>query len=68
MEMRLNQRVQTAAAAVKAFKEILMMDKTDVVRDAAIQRFEFSFEACWKLANAFLAEKEGIEKLDKRRK
>jgi len=34
---------------------------TDVERDAAIQRFEFSFEAAWKAAQLFLAEKEGID-------
>ena len=34
---------------------------TDVERDAAIQRFEFSFEAAWKAAQLFLAAKEGID-------
>jgi nucleotidyltransferase substrate binding protein (TIGR01987 family) len=32
-----------------------------VVRDAAIQRFEYSFEATWKAAQAYLREGEGIE-------
>ena len=34
---------------------------SEVERDAAIQRFEFSFEAAWKAAQHFLAEKEGID-------
>ena len=34
---------------------------SDVERDAAIQRFEFSFEAAWKAAQHFLTEKEGID-------
>lgn len=34
---------------------------SDVVRDAAIQRFEYSFEATWKAAQAYLLEVEGIE-------
>lgn len=34
---------------------------SEVERDAAIQRFEFSFEAAWKAAQHYLAEKEGID-------
>ncbi|MEX2536006.1 MAG: HI0074 family nucleotidyltransferase substrate-binding subunit [Trueperaceae bacterium] len=32
----------------------------DVVRDAAIQRFEYTFEATWKAAQQFLRELEGL--------
>ncbi len=35
-------------------------DPSDVVRDAAIQRFEYSFEAAWKAAQTYLAEVEGL--------
>ena len=34
---------------------------SEVERDAAIQRFEFSFEAAWHAARLFLLEREGIE-------
>lgn len=34
---------------------------SEVERDAAIQRFEFSFEATWKAAQHYLNEKEGID-------
>ena len=34
---------------------------SDVERDAAIQRFEFSFEAAWKAAQHYLAERKGID-------
>jgi nucleotidyltransferase substrate binding protein (TIGR01987 family) len=34
---------------------------TDIERDAAIQRFEFCFEATWKAAQLFLSLREGIE-------
>lgn len=34
---------------------------SDIVRDAAIQRFEHSFEATWKAAQAYLSEVEGLE-------
>lgn len=31
-----------------------------IVRDAAIQRFEYTFEACWKFIKEYLKTKEGI--------
>lgn len=34
---------------------------SDVVRDAAIQRFEYTFEAMWKAAQVYLREVEGLE-------
>jgi nucleotidyltransferase substrate binding protein (TIGR01987 family) len=34
---------------------------SEIERDAAIQRFEFSFEAAWKVAQLFLPEREGLE-------
>lgn len=34
---------------------------SEIERDAAIQRFEFSFEAAWKAAQLFLQEREGLD-------
>ncbi len=34
--------------AATKFQEILQMQKNEVVRDAAIQRFEFTYELVWK--------------------
>jgi nucleotidyltransferase substrate binding protein (TIGR01987 family) len=34
---------------------------SEVERDAAIQRFSFSFEAAWKAAQLYLKEREGLE-------
>jgi len=34
--------------AIKRFEEVLEHEKSDIVRDAAIQRFEFSFDLAWK--------------------
>ncbi len=31
-----------------------------IVRDATIQRFEYSFESLWKLLKLYLAEREGV--------
>jgi len=46
--------------ALDTFKEILNEPFSIIVRDAAIQRFEYSFEAIWKLLKEYLNKKEGI--------
>lgn len=42
--------------AIKNLAEILVMEKNNVVRDAAIKRFEIVFELAWKTTKAFLEE------------
>ena len=46
--------------AFKTLKEILKEDYSVIVRDATIQRFEYTFEVFWKLVKVYLKEKEGI--------
>lgn len=46
--------------AVSRLEEVMGVETTDIVRDAAIQRFEFSFELAWKMLQA-IAVFEGIE-------
>lgn len=46
-------------AALERLGEALHEPKSDIVRDAAIQRFEFSFELFWKALKA-RAEDEGL--------
>ena len=59
---RLYQRLQSAERALDAFYELVEIENpTTIERDAAIQRFEFSFEACWKTAKQFLYDIEGID-------
>ncbi len=41
-------------SSVARFREILAEEKTIVVRDAAIQRFEFCVELAWKCTQKFL--------------
>ncbi len=41
-------------------EEILNEKKSALIRDAAIKRFEFTFDLSWKLIRAFLDEKKGI--------
>ena len=47
-------------SALARLREVLTYPKTEVVRDAAIQRFEFTFELAWKTAMR-VAQKEGVE-------
>ena len=39
---------------------VLAMEKNAVVRDSAIQRFEFTLDLAWKTIKAFLEEQEGV--------
>jgi len=56
------QRLKTADAALKTLSELAGLRKASIIqRDAAIQRFEYSFEAVWKAARAYLLEVEGID-------
>lgn len=58
---RLKQRIAIVKQALSALQEVLTMPYSSIVRDAAIQRFEFTFEAVWKLAQLYLHLKEGLE-------
>ncbi len=59
---RLKERLQVADKALATFCELPLDDADDsVVRDAAIQRFEYTFEATWKAAQLLLREREGLE-------
>ncbi|MDE0718878.1 MAG: HI0074 family nucleotidyltransferase substrate-binding subunit [Rhodospirillaceae bacterium] len=59
---RLTRRLHDAESALARLGEVLAIEApTDVERDAAIQRFEFTFEAVWKAAQRYLAVVERIE-------
>lgn len=59
---RLKERLEIAQKALERLEEILVIeDYSDVERDAAIQRFEFTFETVWKAAKDYLFVVEGIE-------
>jgi nucleotidyltransferase substrate binding protein (TIGR01987 family) len=59
---RLRQRLGLAGQALKSFEELASLDHpTPVERDAAIQRFEYTFEAIWKTCQRFLLVKEGLD-------
>ena len=42
--------------ALTRLEEALALAKNDIVRDSAIQRFEISFELCWRFLKAYLEE------------
>jgi len=57
---KLELKHQDAANALKTLQGILNEPYSLIVRDATIQRFEYTFEALWKFIQAYLNEKEGI--------
>ena len=60
MVERLNLRHQDALRALGGLEAILQEPFSIIIRDAAIQRFEFTFEALWKYLKDYLKEQEGI--------
>ena len=46
--------------ALETLKEIIDTPYSVIVRDATIQRFEYSFEIFWKFVKEYLRVKEGI--------
>lgn len=46
--------------AASRLEEVLQIEKTDIVRDSAIQRFEIVFDLAWKTLKAFLEEYHNI--------
>lgn len=46
--------------ALARLNEALAAPKSDIVRDSAIQRFEFTIDMAWKLVKTCLEEKYGI--------
>lgn len=57
---RLRLKYEDAKRALKTLEDILREPYSTIVRDAAIQRFEYTFEAVWKFLKEYLKEKEGI--------
>ena len=59
---RVKERLQIARQAVSTLLKVVGKEQvSDIERDAAIQRFGYSFEATWKAAQLYLREFEGVE-------
>ena len=57
---KLGQRLRSCQRALATLDEAVSMPFSTIVRDASIQRFEYSFESLWKLLKAHLEQHEGI--------
>jgi len=58
---RVKERLQVARKALGTLQELTNKQNISVVeRDAAIQRFEYTFEATWKAAQMLLDQIEGV--------
>lgn len=58
---RLNRRLDLARRALDSLTELTTLPAPSrIERDAAIQRFEYTVEACWKAAQAVLDTRYGI--------
>ena len=57
----LSRRLSLARRALGTLREVLAEPKTAITRDAAIQRFEYSFETTWKAAQRHLRDAEGLD-------
>jgi nucleotidyltransferase substrate binding protein (TIGR01987 family) len=57
---RLEIRYEDAKRAIGTLTDILQESFSTIVRDAAIQRFEYTFESFWKFIKEYLKIKEGI--------
>lgn len=49
-----NELCRQLKAASKRLEEVMKEKKTDIIRDSAIQRFEFTYELVWKMLKADL--------------
>ncbi len=59
---KVKERLNRARQAWTSLEEVMRISVPSAIeRDAAIQRFAFTFEATWKAARAALVELEGIE-------
>lgn len=47
--------------ALESWGQLIDWPYSDIVRDATIQRYEFTFELLWKVIKIYLQEKEAIE-------
>jgi nucleotidyltransferase substrate binding protein (TIGR01987 family) len=58
---RLEQRLLLASKAHTTLAEILTKPLTPEIRDASIQRFEYTYEALWKAAAHYLRDVHGLD-------
>lgn len=57
---KLERRIKETKKALRTLREILEVPYSIIVRDATVQRFEYTFETFWKLVKEYLYTHEGI--------
>ena len=57
MEERFEEQREQFERALTRLHEVLRETETDIVRDALIQRFEFTFEMAWRSLHRYLSAK-----------
>jgi nucleotidyltransferase substrate binding protein (TIGR01987 family) len=59
-QYKLEMKAKVAKRALGTLQEIMEEPYSMIIRDAAVQRFEYTFEAIWKLVKEYLIEREGV--------
>ncbi len=57
---KLESLIEDYGSILKRFEEVLREEKTDIIRDSAIKRFEISFDLAWKTVKAYLEERHNV--------
>lgn len=57
---KLEAQIKQFAQALGRLKEALSLPQSDIVRDSAIQRFEFTLDLAWKAVKTYLEDKKGV--------
>ena len=55
-----NYLVESFKSALRRLEEVMAMERTAVIRDSAIQRFEFTLDLAWKTLKARIQETKGV--------
>jgi nucleotidyltransferase substrate binding protein (TIGR01987 family) len=61
MDKTLNLKLKEFKKALATLDEAIAKKETDIVRDAVIKRFEYTFELCWKTVKVYLYANAGID-------
>ena len=57
---KLESLIEDYGSILKRFEEVLREEKTGIIRDSAIKRFEISFDLAWKTVKAYLEERHNV--------
>ena len=63
---KLNRNLQNFDKALSQLKKALEEPESPIVRDATIQRFEFTYELCWKTLKNYLEDIHGVRAVSPR--